>query len=152
MKNPVIICLPVLLAGCAALPGSVPADAVAIIPTGTQATIALLETTDLHGNVVSYDYYKLAPEPSLGLERTATLIAQARAQYPNNVLLDNGDTIQGTALSDYQAVAQPLGCGETLAIYKAFNALGYDGAGVGNHDFNYGLAYLNQVSGSRFDV
>ncbi|GGX86973.1 bifunctional metallophosphatase/5'-nucleotidase [Pseudoduganella dura] len=112
----------------------------------------MLETTDLHGNVVSYDYYKLAPEPSLGLERTATLIARARAQFPNNVLLDNGDTIQGTALSDYQAVVQPLDCGETLAMYKAFNALGYDGTGIGNHDFNYGLAFLNQVSGSRFDV
>ncbi len=112
----------------------------------------MLETTDLHGNVVSYDYYKLAREPSLGLERTATLIARARAQFPNNVLLDNGDTIQGTALSDYQAVVQPLDCGETLAMYKALNALGYDGTGIGNHDFNYGLAFLNQVTGSRFDV
>jgi 2',3'-cyclic-nucleotide 2'-phosphodiesterase/3'-nucleotidase len=156
MKSPVLICLPVLLAGCAALPSGapavVPAAIPATIPAGTQATVALLETTDLHGNVVSYDYYKLAPEPSLGLERTATLIARARAQFPNNVLLDNGDTIQGTALADYQAIVQPLGCGETLAIYKAFNVLGYDGAGVGNHEFNYGLAYLNQVTGSRFDV
>ncbi|TWI44077.1 2',3'-cyclic-nucleotide 2'-phosphodiesterase/3'-nucleotidase [Pseudoduganella flava] len=136
--------LTVLIAGCAAVqPG---------VPAGTQATLALLETTDLHGNVVSYDYYKLAPDASLGLERTAALIAQARAEYPNNVLLDNGDTIQGTALSDYQAVVKRLGCGETLAIYKVFNALGYDGAGVGNHDFNYGLDYLNQVSGSQFDV
>lgn len=155
MKSPVLNCLPVLpvlLAGCTVLPTGVPAEMPIDAPVGTHATVALLETTDLHGNVASYDYYKLAPEPSLGLERTATLIARARAQYPNNVLLDNGDTIQGTALSDYQAVVQPLGCGETLAIYKAFNALGYDGAGVGNHDFNYGLAYLNQVSGSRFDV
>jgi 2',3'-cyclic-nucleotide 2'-phosphodiesterase / 3'-nucleotidase len=144
MKNPVFIFVPLLLAGCATLPADVPA--------GTRATVALLETTDLHGNVVSYDYYKLAPEASIGLERTAALIAQARAQYPNTVLLDNGDTIQGTALSDYQAVVRPLDCSETLAIYKAFNALGYDGTGIGNHDFNYGLAYLNQVSGSRFDV
>ncbi|WBR99875.1 bifunctional 2',3'-cyclic-nucleotide 2'-phosphodiesterase/3'-nucleotidase [Pseudoduganella sp. SL102] len=144
MKNLVLISLPLVLAGCTVLPSGV--------PVGSRATVAILETTDLHGNVASYDYYKLAPDPSIGLERTATLIARARAQFPDNVLLDNGDTIQGTALSDYQAVVQPLGCAATLAIYKAFNALGYDGSGIGNHDFNYGLAYLNQVSGSQFDV
>ncbi len=150
MENPMQIryCLPVLpliLAGCATIQSGVPA-------AGTSATVALLETTDLHGNVVSYDYYKLAPEPSLGLERTATLIRQARAEFPNNVLLDNGDTIQGTALADYQAIVKPLDCSETLGIYKALKALKYDGTGIGNHDFNYGLAYLNQVTGSRFDV
>ena len=144
MKNLRLLCLPLMLAGCAALP---PATS-----PGTTATLALLETTDLHGNVASYDYYKLAPDPTLGLERTAALIRAARAQYANTILLDNGDTIQGTALADYQAVVAPLPCSATLGIYKVFNALGYDGGGIGNHDFNYGLAYLNQVTGSRFDV
>ncbi|WEF34733.1 bifunctional 2',3'-cyclic-nucleotide 2'-phosphodiesterase/3'-nucleotidase [Pseudoduganella chitinolytica] len=139
-----LLLVPLLAAGCATVKQETPA--------GSTVTLALLETTDLHGNVASYDYYKLAPDASLGLERTAALIRAARAEFPNTVLLDNGDTIQGTALADYQAVAAPLPCGETLAIYKVFNALGYDGAGVGNHDFNYGLAYLNQVTGSRFDV
>jgi 2',3'-cyclic-nucleotide 2'-phosphodiesterase/3'-nucleotidase len=69
-----------------------------------QATLALLETTDLHANVLSYDYYKLQADPSIGLERTATLIKQARAEFPNNLLLDNGDAMQGTALADYQAL------------------------------------------------
>lgn len=119
---------------------------------GTTATLAVLETTDLHSNVVGYDYYKLAPEASHGLDRTATLIHQARKEFPNTLLLDNGDTIQGTALADYQAQVKPLGCGETLGIYKIMNSLKFDGAGVGNHEFNYGLAYLNQVTGSRFQV
>jgi 2',3'-cyclic-nucleotide 2'-phosphodiesterase / 3'-nucleotidase len=148
MKNLRLLCLPFMLAGCAALPPAIPPAT----EPATTATLALLETTDLHGNVASYDYYKLSPDPSLGLERTAALIRAARAQYANTLLLDNGDTIQGTALSDYQALASPLPCGETLGIYKVFNALGYDGGGIGNHDFNYGLAYLNQVTGSRFDV
>jgi 2',3'-cyclic-nucleotide 2'-phosphodiesterase/3'-nucleotidase len=133
-----------LLAGCAALPQGT--------PIGSRATLALLETTDLHSNVLSYDYYKLAPDPSLGLERTATLIRHARAEYPNNVLLDNGDTIQGTALADYQALVAPVDCRQVLGIYKAFRQLGYDGTGIGNHDFNYGLAFLSQVTGNRFDV
>jgi 2',3'-cyclic-nucleotide 2'-phosphodiesterase/3'-nucleotidase len=119
---------------------------------GATATVALLETTDLHSNVVGYDYYKLAPDASLGLDRTATLIAQARSEFANNLLFDNGDTIQGTALADWQALANPLRCDQVLGIYKVMNQLNYDGAGIGNHEFNYGLAYLGQVTGSRFDV
>ena len=95
--------LPILLIGCASLPqpGSTPA--------GTEATLALLETTDLHANVLGYDYYKLKADPSIGLERTATLIEQARAEFPNTLLLDNGDALQGTALADYQALVAPVG-------------------------------------------
>ena len=119
---------------------------------GTRAAIALLETTDVHSNLVGYDYFRLAPEPSLGLDRTAALIAQARLQYPNNLLIDNGDTIQGTALADYEALVKPLACGKTLAVYKAMNLLGFDGGGIGNHEFNYGLQYLSQVTGSQFQV
>lgn len=118
----------------------------------TKATLALLETTDLHTNVMSYDYFKLAEDRSLGFERVATLIKNARAEFPNNVLLDNGDTIQGTALSDYQALIKPVACNETLAMYKVMNLAQYDGGGIGNHEFNYGLPYLNQVTGSHFNV
>jgi len=119
---------------------------------GSTATLAILETTDIHSNVVGYDYFKLAVEPSLGLDRTATLIAQARKDFPNTLLFDNGDTIQGTALADYQALVKPVKCDEQLGIYKVMQRLGYDGAGIGNHDFNYGLGFLAQVSGQRFDV
>ncbi|GAC1604016.1 MAG: bifunctional 2',3'-cyclic-nucleotide 2'-phosphodiesterase/3'-nucleotidase [Ramlibacter sp.] len=121
-------------------------------PEGTRATLALLETTDLHTNVRSFDYFQLAEDTAFGFERVATLINSARAEYPNNVLLDNGDTIQGTALSDYQALVSPVPCDQTLAMYKVMNAIGYDGAGIGNHEFNYGLPYLNQVTGSQFSV
>ncbi|AOJ75819.1 bifunctional metallophosphatase/5'-nucleotidase [Burkholderia ubonensis] len=121
-------------------------------PAGTKATLALLETTDLHTNVLSYDYFKLAADNSLGFERVSTLIAQARAQYPNTLLLDNGDTIQGTALADYQALVNPVGCDQMLAIYKVMNAAKFDGGGIGNHEFNYGLPYLSQVTGNTFDV
>ncbi|MBC7456273.1 MAG: bifunctional 2',3'-cyclic-nucleotide 2'-phosphodiesterase/3'-nucleotidase [Massilia sp.] len=140
--QPTIALAGLLLAGAAHAAG----------PAGATAVVGLLETTDVHSNVTGYDYFRLAPEPSLGLGRTATLIAQARRDYPNNLLLDNGDTIQGTALPDYQALVKPLACGQTLAVYKAMNLLGVDGGGIGNHEFNYGLAYLSQVTGNRFDV
>lgn len=135
-----------LLAGC----GS--SDNTATVPAGTRTTLALLETTDLHTNVMSYDYFKLAEDKALGFERTATLITQARQEFPNTLLLDNGDTIQGTALSDYQATINPLACDQTLAMYKVMNAAGYEGGGIGNHEFNYGLPFLSQVTGNRFDV
>lgn len=122
------------------------------IPQGASVKLALLETTDLHSNVLSYDYFKLAVDSSIGFERTASLIKAARAEFPNNLLLDNGDAIQGTVLADHQARVSSLPCSQTLAMYKTMNLIGFDGGGIGNHEFNYGLAYLNQVTGSKFDV
>jgi 2',3'-cyclic-nucleotide 2'-phosphodiesterase/3'-nucleotidase len=126
-----------------------PAPAVA---EGTQATLAMLETTDIHTNVLSYDYFKLAEDKSIGLERTATLIVAARKEFPNTMLLDDGDTIQGTALADYEAQVSPVDCKTTLSVYKVMNALNYDAGTIGNHEFNYGLPFLGQVTGSKLDV
>lgn len=129
----------------------VPAQA-AVIASGTSAELTILETTDLHTNVLSYDYFKLAENKGIGFERTATLIKAARAESKNTLLFDNGDTIQGTSLSDYQALVNPIACDRTLAVYKVMNAAGFDAGGIGNHEFNYGLPYLAQVTGSKFNV
>lgn len=137
---------------CFALYGCGGDGPVNVTAPGTTATLALLETTDLHSNVLSYDYFKLAADNSIGFEKTVTLIKQARAEFPNSMLLDNGDTIQGTALADYQALVNPVGCSDTLAMYKVMNLAGFEGGGIGNHEFNYGLPYLNQVTGSKFNV
>jgi 2',3'-cyclic-nucleotide 2'-phosphodiesterase/3'-nucleotidase len=67
-------------------------------------------------------------------------------------LIDNGDTIQGTAVADYQALVSPLSCATKLATYKAMDAIGFDAGTLGNHEFNYGLPYLAQVTGARFNV
>ncbi|WP_260986385.1 bifunctional 2',3'-cyclic-nucleotide 2'-phosphodiesterase/3'-nucleotidase [Bordetella genomosp. 13] len=116
------------------------------------AELALLSTTDLHFNVRSYDYFKLADDASYGFERTATLIRAARQEFPNTLLVDNGDTIQGTALSDYEAQVSPIPCAQQSSMYKAMGVLKYDAGTVGNHEFNYGLPYLNQVLGGGLDV
>ncbi len=128
------------------------ADNLGTLPDSATAQLTILETTDLHANVVSYDYFKLAEDKSVGLERTATLIKQARADFPNNLLIDNGDTIQGTALADYQALVTPLACNQELATYKAMDAIGFDAGSLGNHEFNYGLPYLSQVTATKFNV
>jgi len=125
------------------------------IPEGSTLELALLSTTDLHQNVLSYDYYQLKDltgSAGLGLAAAATLIKTARAENPNNVLLDDGDVIQGTLLGDYQAQAQPIPCSATLAIHKAMNTLGFDGGGLGNHEFNYGLPFLSQTLNTELGV
>ncbi|HWL88906.1 MAG TPA: 5'-nucleotidase C-terminal domain-containing protein, partial [Polyangiaceae bacterium] len=119
---------------------------------GAKTTFAVLEATDIHTNILSYDYFKLADDKTIGLERTATLIKQARQEFPNSILVDNGDTIQGTVLADVQAIVHPVACDQALAVYKTMNALGFEIGGIGNHEFNYGLAYLSQVTHTPFDV
>jgi 2',3'-cyclic-nucleotide 2'-phosphodiesterase / 3'-nucleotidase len=102
--------------------------------------ITLLGTTDLHGNLFPYDYYTAEPA-ARGLAKIATLIAAARAESPNNLLIDCGDVIQGTPL---EAVYQEKG-GPGLKhdpMMLAMNAIGYDAMVVGNHEFNFGLKNL----------
>ncbi len=65
--------------------------------------LRILETTDLHVNVLPYDYYRDAPDDAVGLARTASLVKAARAEAKNTLLFDNGDMIQGSPLGDYVA-------------------------------------------------
>ena len=64
-------------------------------------SLRLIQTSDIHSNVLGYDYYQNKEDRKFGLSRTALLIRAARAENPNNLLLDNGDLIQGTPLADY---------------------------------------------------
>ena len=126
-----------------------------------QVKITLLATTDLHGNLLPYDYYTAKPADR-GLAKIATLIRAARADNPNNLLIDCGDTIQGTPLeSVYQRYIEtgrlPLSlnfAGPPLTLdpmMLAMNAIGYDAMVVGNHEFNFGLRNLAQArSQARF--
>ncbi|MEB5963798.1 bifunctional 2',3'-cyclic-nucleotide 2'-phosphodiesterase/3'-nucleotidase [Comamonas testosteroni] len=143
-------------AGCAALlvacGGSDDSSTTPVSAQPATATLAVLETTDLHFNVRSYDYFKLAEDKTYGFERTATLIRAARKEFANTLLVDNGDTIQGTALADYEAEVKPIPCPQQLSMYKAMGALRFDAGTLGNHEFNYGLPFLNQVLGGGLDV
>ncbi|RFU63720.1 bifunctional 2',3'-cyclic-nucleotide 2'-phosphodiesterase/3'-nucleotidase [Peribacillus glennii] len=117
----------------------------------SEFSLRIMETTDVHTNLVGYDYFKDAPSDSIGLSRTATLIKQARKEVKNSVLVDNGDLIQGTPLGTYKAKVDPLEKREVHPAYKAMNQLGYDMATFGNHEFNYGLNYLEEaVNDARF--
>ncbi|SIS56684.1 2',3'-cyclic-nucleotide 2'-phosphodiesterase/3'-nucleotidase [Phaeovulum vinaykumarii] len=113
--------------------------------------LRILETTDLHAHVLAYDYYGDQPSDTVGLSRVAQLIAEARAEVPDALLFDDGDLLQGNPFGDY--VAQEYGVSDSRPhpVISAMNALGYDAATVGNHDFNFGLEYLlTSLRGAQF--
>lgn len=112
--------------------------------------LRILETTDLHSNMMDFDYYKDAPTEKFGLVRTASLINAARQEAVNSVLVDNGDLIQGSPLGDYMA-AKGLKDVDVHPVYKAMNTLDYAVGNLGNHEFNYGLDYLHKaLAGANF--
>ena len=74
-----------------------------------------------------------------------SLSKKARETNPNTVLVDSGDTIQGIPFGTYKALIDPVTQGETHPIYKAFEMLGYDDETLGNHEFNYGLEFLDHM-------
>ena len=112
--------------------------------------LRIMETTDLHSNMMDFDYYKDTSTEKFGLVRTASLINAARGEVTNSVLVDNGDIIQGSPLGDY-AAAKGLKAGEIHPVYKALNTLDYTIGNLGNHEFNYGLDFLhNALAGAKF--
>ena len=73
------------------------------------------------------------------------MIEDAKKENSNVLLVDNGDTIQGTPLGTYKAIVNPIKDGEQHPMYAALQKLGFDAGTLGNHEFNYGLDYLKKV-------
>jgi 2',3'-cyclic-nucleotide 2'-phosphodiesterase/3'-nucleotidase len=125
------------------LPGAV--QAAADNPDKT-ARITIMGTSDLHGYVFNWDYFNNAPySTATGVVRTSSLVKQIRADRgrESTLLLDSGDTIQGSLMAHYYAKVEPFTTtGLTLPMAAAMNAMGYDAAVVGNHEFNYGVPTL----------
>jgi 2',3'-cyclic-nucleotide 2'-phosphodiesterase/3'-nucleotidase len=125
-----------LLAACAlSLAGSI-GQAQQHAPGRIHLTI--LGTTDIHGNLLPEDYYANRPA-NRGLVKIASLVKQIRATEPNTLLLDSGDTIQGTPLAFYFARKDTSPPNPTIAV---MNAMHYDAAACGNHEFNFGEEVL----------
>nr|WP_238338415.1 5'-nucleotidase C-terminal domain-containing protein [Pedococcus badiiscoriae] len=111
--------------------------------------LTVLGTTDTHGNVLNWDYFKDAEyddgaHNDVGLAKISTLVTAMRAERgaASTLLIDAGDTIQGTPLSYYYAKVDPITGGSVHPMATAMNAMGYDAAALGNHEYNYGLDTL----------
>jgi 2',3'-cyclic-nucleotide 2'-phosphodiesterase/3'-nucleotidase len=119
---------------------------------GQTMDLTILATSDVHNNYMDYDYFTDLPTEQTGLVRIATAVREIRARDPNVLLFDNGDFIQGNPLGEYLADL-PLEEGETSPILELLNAMNYDAMVLGNHEFNFGLPYLDAViRGANFPV
>ena len=118
-----------------------------------QAHLRIMETTDIHVHVFPYDYYSDKPRDTVGLSRTASIINEIRSEATNSLLVDNGDFLQGNPMGDYIAYERGLKEGDSHPIITAFNTVGFDVATLGNHEFNYGLDFLEKaLAGADFPV
>ena len=97
-----------------------------------EVPITILHTCDLHGNVLPTENYEGKTNLG-GIARCATMIRQVRAHEKNVLLLDAGDSLQGTPVSF-------LSDGQVMV--KCLNDLHYDAWTWGNHEFDWGLDKL----------
>ncbi|MEU8301900.1 5'-nucleotidase C-terminal domain-containing protein [Micromonospora sp. NPDC048909] len=127
-----------------------PAEAAGAAHTRTW-DLTLLGTSDTHGNVYNWDYYRDAEyddskQNDVGVAKLATLVNQIRAERRGKatLVLDAGDTIQGTPLATYYAKQEPItATGAKHPMARAMNVIDYDAVTLGNHEFNYGLPLLD---------
>ncbi|MGW6026850.1 bifunctional metallophosphatase/5'-nucleotidase [Streptomyces sp. NPDC055099] len=116
-------------------------------------SFTVMGTTDLHGNVFNWDYFTDKEfddkdHNDVGLAKISTLVNEIREERGrrNTLLIDAGDTIQGTQLSYYYAKIDPITAkhGPVHPMAQAMNSIGYDAAALGNHEFNYGIPVLRK--------
>ncbi len=118
---------------------------------GSSFDLVVLSTTDVHGRIRGWDYYADSAETARGMTRAATIVDSIRSANPGKVLLvDAGDFLQG---NPFAYVAMKQFGNSANPIIAAMNAMRYDAAAIGNHEFNYGLPYLEKaVSDARFPM
>lgn len=106
-----------------------------------KSTVTILETSDLHGNMLPLHYANNLPN-EVGLAKIAALVADERNKESNVIVIDNGDLIQGTPLAYHHARLdnEPMD-----PMVLGLNYIGYDAAVIGNHEFNYGLDVLGKA-------
>ena len=122
------------------------AELIADRPVGaTRLQLRILATSDLHAQIMPWDDLSDQPAPERGLAQIASLVAKARAEVANSLLLDNGDFLNGSPLADH--VAHHHRRADIHPMIAAMNSLRYDAATLGNHEFSNGLPLLLRALG-----
>ena len=115
-----------------------PTNFIETFATGTERKVQILATTDLHGKFVPYEYAR-ATKSDGGLTQIATLIEQQRNLNENTIVVDNGDTIQGNY--NHLFLSDPVN-----PMVLAMDEIGYDSYSFGNHEFNFGMDKLFEIT------
>jgi 2',3'-cyclic-nucleotide 2'-phosphodiesterase / 3'-nucleotidase len=106
-----------------------------------RAHVVILSTTDMHGHIFPIDYYTNKYD-NVGIAKIATLVKEARKNNPDLLLVDSGDTIQGTPL---EYIHNRRNNTPPDPMMLTMNALKYDSMTVGNHEYNFGLKNIEKA-------
>ena len=104
--------------------------------------LTIIGTSDTHGNIWGYSYEDMKESTGDGLARVSAYVNQVRSENPNTILVDAGDTIQGTIMTDDLYNKTPE---EPHPVVTAMNYMGYDAMTLGNHEFNFGVDTLKSI-------
>ena len=141
--------LPVLLSLSMAV-SMLPAAALAAEADTGEKHLTILGTSDMHGNIWGFSYEDNSETANNGMARLYTYIQQVRAENPNTILIDAGDDIQGTIMTDDIYNKTPE---EPHPVITAMNYMGYDAMTLGNHEFNWGIPTMQTIlSQAEFPV
>ena len=113
----------------------------ALAAENEETHLTIIGTSDTHGNIWGYSYEDMKESTGDGLARVSTYVNQVREENPNTILVDAGDTIQGTIMTD------DLYSKDTTdhPVPAALNYMGYDAWVLGNHEFNFGVDTLKEI-------
>ena len=109
---------------------------------GEPFELVILGTSDMHGNVWGFSYEDSKESTNNGMSRLYTFIENERVNHPGLILLDAGDDIQGTIMTDDLANKNP---DELHPVIAAMNFMGYDAMTLGNHEFNWGITSMKKI-------
>ena len=109
-----------------------------LLAAETETTIQIIATSDTHGSFYPWTYATDSERNDGGLTKIATVIKNLKAENPNTILIDNGDTLQGNSAQIF------FDKDEVQPSIAAMNAMGYDTMTLGNHEFNYGVETLEK--------
>ena len=109
---------------------------------GEPFELVILGTSDMHGNIWGFSYEDSKESTNNGMSRLYTFIESERETHPGLILLDAGDDIQGTIMTDDLANKNP---DELHPVIAAMNYMGYDAMTLGHHEFNWGITSMKKI-------
>lgn len=111
--------------------------------------IVIMGTTDIHGNIFPVNYFN-GKVQNFGLAKVYTKVKEIRKNNTNTLLVDSGDLLQGTPLTDYYGKKEKSAINPMI---KAMNIMKYDALGIGNHEYDYGIDnLLKAVKNAKFSM